>query len=322
MATASPQQRGLRFGVVNEAVLDGPAWLDHVRRVEDAGVDVFLVRDHFAAGAFGQQLAPFASLATAAAITTRLRVGTMVLCNDFRHPVLVAHEAASIHHLSGGRFELGLGAGWYEPEYRAAGLAFDRPRQRIGRLEEALAIIRALFSGAEVSHRGDAYRIGALDLGVLPELRGCPRLVVGAGGPRMLRIAARHADVVGLLPAPIRDADDPDDPADRTPAAVDKKIGVLRDAAGDRFRDLELSAFMTVRVTGRRRAATEQLIAERGWSGIEPADVWEMPMIFIGSAGQIRDDLAARRERFGLSYFVTSDRDLPALAEIIGELGR
>jgi alkanesulfonate monooxygenase SsuD/methylene tetrahydromethanopterin reductase-like flavin-dependent oxidoreductase (luciferase family) len=141
MATASPQLRGLRFGDVNEAVLDGPAWLDHARRVEDAGVDVFLVRDHFAAEAFGQQLAPFGSLATAAAITTRLSVGTMVLCNDFRHPVLVAHEAASIHHLSGGRFELGLGARWYGPEYRAAGLAFDPPRQRIGRLVPALAEI-------------------------------------------------------------------------------------------------------------------------------------------------------------------------------------
>jgi probable F420-dependent oxidoreductase len=320
MTAASPQGKALRFGVVNEVVLDGPAWLDHVRRVEDAGVGVFLVRDHFAAGAFGQQLAPFGSLAAAAAVTTRLRVGTMVLSNDFRHPVLVAHEAASIHHLSGGRFELGLGAGWYEPEYRAAGLAFDPPRQRIDRLEEALAIIKGLFSGAEVSHRGDAYRIDGLDLGVLPERRDYPRLAVGAGGPRMLRIAARHADVVGLLPAPIRGAEDSDDPADRVPAAVDKKLGVLRDAAGDRFGELELSTFMTVRVTGHRRSDTERLIAERGWSGVEAEDVWEMPMIFIGSAGQIREDLEARRARFGLSYFITSDRDLPALAEIIGGL--
>ena len=95
-------------------VLDGPAWRDHVRRVEDAGVDTFLIRDHFSAAAFGRQLAPFTALATAAAVTQRLRVGTLVLSNDFRHPAVLAHEAASLHHLSGGRFELGLGAGWFD----------------------------------------------------------------------------------------------------------------------------------------------------------------------------------------------------------------
>ncbi len=115
----------LRFGVVNESVLEGPVWLDYVRRVEDAGVDTFLIRDHFSAAAYGQQLAPFSALATAAAVTQQLRVGTLVLSNDFRHPAIVAHEAASLHHLSGGRFELGIGAGWYQPEYDAAGTSGD-----------------------------------------------------------------------------------------------------------------------------------------------------------------------------------------------------
>ncbi|HEY1324430.1 MAG TPA: LLM class flavin-dependent oxidoreductase, partial [Streptosporangiaceae bacterium] len=115
----------LRFGVVSESVLPGRAWLDHARRIEDAGIDVLLIRDHFSAGAFGQQLAPFTALASAAAVTTRLGVGTIVLSNDFRHPAIVAHEAASLHLVSGGRFELGLGAGWYQPEYDAAGIGFD-----------------------------------------------------------------------------------------------------------------------------------------------------------------------------------------------------
>ena len=114
--------RQLRFGVVSETVLDGPAWADHARRAEEAGIGSLLIRDHFSAGAFGQQLAPFSALAAAAAVTGRLHVGTMVLSNDFRHPAIVAHEAASLHHLSGGRFELGIGAGWYQPEYSAAGL--------------------------------------------------------------------------------------------------------------------------------------------------------------------------------------------------------
>ena len=105
----------LRFGVVSESVMDGRAWADHARRVEEAGVSALLIRDHFSAGAFGPQLAPFSALAAAAAVTGHLRVGTMVLGNDFRHPAIVAHEAASLHHLSGGRFELGLGAAGMSP---------------------------------------------------------------------------------------------------------------------------------------------------------------------------------------------------------------
>jgi probable F420-dependent oxidoreductase len=307
----------IRFGVVSESVLDGPAWAEQARRIEDAGVGSLLIRDHFSAGAFGQQLAPFSALAAAAAVTERLHVGTMVLSNDFRHPAIVAHEAASLHHLSGGRFELGIGAGWYQPEYRAAGIAFDGAGRRIDRLEESLAIIGGLLAGAPVHHRGTWYQIDGLELDVLPGRRGGPRLLIGAGGPRMLGVAARHADIVGLLPAPIRGADEGDDPLDRMPAALESKLAVLRSAAGDRFGRLELSAFGTFSITDRRRSVTEELIARRGWGGIDAGDVWQMPTIFIGSTAQIREDLQARRERFGLSYLITPDRELPTLAAII-----
>ena len=310
----------LRFGVVSESVLDGRAWAGHARRVEDAGVSSLLIRDHFSAGAFGPQLAPFSALATAAAVTRRLRVGTMVLCNDFRHPAIVAHEAASLHHLSGGRFELGLGAGWYEPEYRAAGIAFDPAGRRIDRLEESLTIIRELLDGRPVQHGGTWYQADGLDLDVMPGRQDRPPLLVGAGGPRMLRVAARHADIVGLLPAPIRRSDDSDDPSGRLPPALDAKLAVLGEAAGDRFAELELSAMASICITGTRRSSTEELIARRGWTGIEAEAVWQMPTIFIGSVQQIREDLEARRELFGLSYLVTPDRDLAALAKIIAGL--
>jgi probable F420-dependent oxidoreductase len=310
----------IRFGVVSESVPAGRAWLDHARGIEGAGVDVLLIRDHFSAGAFGQQLAPFSALAAAAAVTERLRVGTMVLCNDFRHPAIVAHEAASLHQISGGRFELGIGAGWYQPEYEAAGMPFDRPGQRIGRLEESLAIITGLLDGRPVHHTGPAYRIDGLDLDVLPTPRGRPRLLIGAGGPRMLGIAARHADTVGLLPAPIKGSEDRDDPADRLPDALDSKIAILRSAAGDRFGQLELSALATFTITKWRRTSTEEIIIRRGWAGTDVETVWQMPTLFIGSAAQIREDLRARRDRFGLSYLIASDNQLPALAEIIGGL--
>jgi probable F420-dependent oxidoreductase len=309
--------RDIRFGVVSESVLDGPAWAGYARRVEGAGVGSLLVRDHFSAAAFGQQLAPFSALAAAAAVTTDLHVGTLVLSNDFRHPAIVAHEAASLHHLSGGRFELGIGAGWYQPEYRAAGIRFDAAGQRIDRLEESLSIIKGLLAGNPVHHSGPGYQIDGLDLDVMPERHGSPRLLIGAGGPRMLGVAARNADIVGLLPAPIKGSADGDDPAERLPPAFDRKLAVLRSAAGDRFGALELSALASFTITMERRTATEDLIARRGWSGIDVGAVWEMPTVFIGSVAQIRDDLQARRDRFGLSYLITPDSELPVLAAVI-----
>jgi probable F420-dependent oxidoreductase len=303
---------------VSESVREGRAWLDFARQVEDSGVDVLLLRDHFSAGPFGQQLAPFSGLAAAAAVTTRLRLGTLVLSNDFRHPAIVAHEAASLHLVSGGRFELGIGAGWYQPEYDAAGIAFGSAGERISRLDASLGIIKGLLAGRPVRHMDASYRIDGLDLDVLPMPRpSSPRLLVGAGGPRMLRLAARHADIVGVLPAPIRDSADSDDPRDRLPAAFDAKIGVLREAAGDRFSDLEINAFGTFIVTSKRRAETDDFIGRRGWTSIEVEEVWQMPTIFIGSVDQIRADLTERRERFGLSYLVVGEDSLPALAEII-----
>jgi len=311
----------LRFGVVSESVREGRAWLDFARRVEDSGIDVLLLRDHFSAGAFGQQLAPFSGLAAAAAATTRLRLGTMVLSNDFRHPAIVAHEAASLHLVSGGRFELGIGAGWYQPEYDAAGIAFDAAGRRIARLDESLRIVKELLAGRPVRQASDSYRIDGLSLDVLPSPRpSSPRLLVGAGGPRMLRLAGRHADIVGVLPSPIRDSTDSDDPRDRLPAAFDAKIGVVREAAGERFGNLEINAFGTFIITGQRRARTEDLIVSRGWTGIDVEAVWQMPTIFIGSLEQIRSDLRARRERFGLSYLVVGEDGLPALAEIVSGL--
>jgi probable F420-dependent oxidoreductase len=312
--------RQIRFAVVSESVLEGPAWADHARRVEDTGVSSLLLRDHFSAGAFGQQLAPFSALAAAAAVTARLHVGTLVLSNDFRHPAVVAHEAASLHHLSGGRFELGIGAGWYEPEYRAAGIAFDSAPKRIDRLEDSLTIIKRLLAGQPVHHSGAWYQVDGLDLDVMPKRQGCPPLLIGAGGNRMLGVAARHADIVGLLPAPIKGSVDRDDPADRLPSELERKLAVLRSAAGDRFGQLELSSFATFAITARRRSSTEDLIAQRGWEGVDAETVWQMPTTFIGSATQIREDLRARQERFGLSYLVTPDHNLPMLAEIIAGL--
>jgi len=155
---------------------------------------------------------------------------------------------------------------------------------------------------------------------VLPARADSPRLLIGAGGPRMLRIAATHADIVGLLPAPIKGTDDGESPLDRMPAALENKLKILREAAGDRFADLELSSFVTIRVTDRRRSGTEDLLVERGWTGIDVEAVWEMPTVLIGSVEQLRDDLYERRERYGLSYLIVPDGDLPVLTQLIARL--
>src|ERR1022692_4145866 len=155
MSVMAPTPRRLRFGVVNEVVHEtAGGWLGHVRRVEESGADTILIRDHLAAGPFGPQLAPLAAAAAAAAHTSRLRVGTMVLSNDYRHPALVAHEAATIDRISEGRFELGLGAGWLAGEYQQMGIPFEPARTRIARLEEAVQIITALLAGQTVTVHG------------------------------------------------------------------------------------------------------------------------------------------------------------------------
>ena len=307
-----------RFGVVNEKRLSGRAWIDHVRRIEDLGLDVLLIRDHLSADALGPQWAPFSALATAAASTTSLHVGTMVLANDFRHPVVVAQEAATLADLSGGRFELGVGAGWFEPEYQAAGLPFDPASARVARLQESVRIIRSLLAGETVNLSGRYYTVEGLSLGLKGDHP--PPLLIGGGGRKMLRLAARSADIVGILPAPIRNSAEDESATDRLPASFREKVDVLRDEAGpERFARLELCAFATVTITDKKRHATERLIAERGWS-VTPEEVWTMPTIFVGSIAEISDLLVERRERFGLSYLVSSDEDAEVLAQVIQEL--
>lgn len=306
----------LRFGVVNEIVPDHGSWLDHARRVEDSGADTLLIRDHLEPGGFGPQLAPL----TAAAHTTALRLGTMVLSNDYRHPALVAHEAATIDLISGGRFELGLGAGWLRAEYQQMGIPFEPAGTRIARLEESIGLIKALLSGETVTGHGAHYTVEELRLPVTPVQRPHPPLMIGGGGPRMLALAGRHADIAGILPAPIRGDTDSDDPADRGPDALAAKLAVLASAAGERHGHLELSTFATFLVTGQRRRDTEALIEQRGWNRVSCEQVWEMPTVFIGSAEQICQDLQQRRAAFGVSYYVTSDQHLGHLEQVIASL--
>jgi probable F420-dependent oxidoreductase len=312
--------RPFRFGLLGESVRSAADLVGTARSAEAAGYATFLMRDHFVEEPFGHQLAPLAALATAAAATKTLRLGSLVICNDYRHPAVVAKEAATLDLLSGGRFELGLGAGFSKAEYEAAGVPFDAPGVRVDRLAEALQVVKGLFAAEPFTFSGRFYTVTKLDLFPKPVQSPHPPILVGAGGKRMLSIAAREADIIGIQTAALGTGRRVPDPSGLLPEAIAEKIAWIRQEAGSRFADIELSIVSTFVIAANRREAAERLARERQWDGVSADRVLEMPSIFIGSVDQIVKELGSRRERHGISYYVVGDRSLEAVAPIVAGL--
>src|SRR5215467_5510705 len=227
--------RSFRFGLLGESIRGATQLVDTARRAEGAGFATFLLRDHFIDEPFGHQFAPLTALATAAAVTTTLRVGSLVICNDYRHPALLAKEVATLDVLSGGRFELGLGAGFSQPEYAAAGFLFDSPGVRVGRLEEAIRILKGVFDAPPFTFAGRFYTVTKLEGFPKPTQQPHPPILVGAGGRRMLSIAAREADIVGIQTATLGTGRLVPDPSGLQADTIAEKIGWIRQEAGARF---------------------------------------------------------------------------------------
>jgi len=314
-------QRPFRFGVLCEEMSNREAWFTKAQRVEELGYATLLLRDHFVAGPFGNQFAPLSALMAAAMVTTTLRVGSMVIDNDYRHPVLLGKEIATLDVLSGGRFEFGLGAGWMGSEYEQAGLTFDTPGTRISRLEEALRIFKGLFASEPLTFAGKHYMITDIESFPRPLQRPHPPILIGAGGRRMLALAAREADIVGLLAGPLNAGE----PQDNNPAASSQerlvqKIEWLREAAGDRFTQLELSAITSPVFTSDHRQGAEQVAQRRGWSDVPVEEILRMPTIFVGTVEQIAEQMIERREHFGISYYMVFDRQMEACAPLVQQL--
>jgi probable F420-dependent oxidoreductase len=300
-----------RFGVMISQAASAEAWAAAARRAEELGYDILLMPDHL-----GAQLSPISALTAAAAATTRLRVGSYVLANDYRHPLVMAREAATLDLLSGGRFELGLGAGWNVPDYRRLGLAYDPAPRRIDRLEEALPIIKRLLSGEVIDHAGTHYQLSGARVGPVPTQRLRPPILIGGGGPRMLRLAAREADIVALQPQ--------FDPRGRpmvrqaTEGATARKVAVLRQAAGSRFETLELNVIVAdAGLVGGGRPVGESLmaLAKSVASGLVPT-----PYVLYGTLGQLRDELLRRRDRLGISYYAMPGRAMESMAPLVAAL--
>jgi probable F420-dependent oxidoreductase len=312
--------RRFRFGVIGEDLRTREQLVAEARRVEALGYSTLLLRDHLVSEPFGEQFAPMVGLMAAAAATSTLRVGTLVLDNDYRHPVLLAKEAATLDALSGGRFELGLGAGWLRDEYERAGLSFDPAGVRVDRLHESIRILKLLLSGSSATVKGNHYSVSGLATFPGPAQRPHPPILVGAGSRRMLGIAGLHADIVNILPKALPNGTISDDLSERSPATVARKVGWIREAAGERFGELELGMVASVAIGEDGQRVAERLAVERGWSAAAAERVLEMPSVLAGPVERITDELQARRERLGLSYYIVSSADMDAAAPVVERL--
>lgn len=299
--------RPFRFAAVVRQTDSAKAWADRARLLEDSGFSALLVPDHF----IGQRFAPLAAMAAAASVTTKLRVGTLVLSNDYRHPVALAKEAATIDVLSDGRLDLGLGTGWLRQDYDRAGVPFDAPKVRFERFQEAVHVLKGLWGEGPFSFQGEHYTIDGLDQEPRPVQRPHPRLLFPGGGTRMLRFAAQEADSINLTLQVKADGSGPEE-QDGGLAAFLKKIDIVREAAGDRFDAIELGT--SVQQIG---IATKK----EDWSYANTSQQGETPQVLVGGLQDILDKLRYWRDEHGLSYYVLhNDKDLEAFMPIVREL--
>jgi len=320
VATPAHRARPLRFGLTTASPRSGSGWRTFAREVEAVGFDVLTFPDHLF-----PTVPPFTGAVAAAAATDRLRVGTLVINNDFRHPVETARESAGVTTISDDRFELGIGAGHMKSEYDAAGIDYDAPGTRVARLAESVSVIRALLDGAPVEHEGDHFRVHAAAGALVAAPDGRVPMLIGGNGTRVLQLAGRVADIVGFAGiSHNRDATAVQFTHFTAEGLLDR-ITVVREAAGDRFADIELNVLVQAVVpTDDRAAAAARLAAE---FGAGDADLLlESPFVLLGTPAQMADQIRDRQQRFGLSYWSVFDAiagrpsAMPAMAEVIALL--
>jgi probable F420-dependent oxidoreductase len=310
-------QRPFRFGVSVHQARSKAEWVATAQKAEALGYSTMLMPDHL-----GEQLAPVPALLAASEATHALRIGSFVFDNDFRHPVMLAKEAATLDILSGGRFEFGLGAGWDRSEYEQSGIPYDPPAVRVSRMEEALHIIKGLFADGPFTFSGKYYTVTAFEGHPKPVQQPHPPILIGGGGKRLLSIAAREATIVGFTPI-FRGAGGGTDYTDAAPAALMQKVEWVRQAAGDRFDELELNILVGEVFTTEEREQAAQFIAATMAPNIPdltPEVILSVPYLLIGSVDQICADLLARREQFGISYISIFERSMEALAPVVARL--
>lgn len=307
------RDRKFRFAAQVSGASSAAEWKETAKRVEGAGYSVLTMPDHF-----DGQLAPVPALMAAADATTRLRIGTLVFCNDYRHPLMLAKEASTLDLLSDGRLELSLGAGWMRRDYEQSGMRYDPPRTRVDRFEEAVTVIKGLMGDEPFSFEGRHYRISEVDGAPKPSQRPRPPLMIGGGGRRVLSIAAREADIVGIN-ADLREGLGGAETApNMTPEATSRKVEWVTEAAGGRFEELELNVLVGfAMVTDDPRPLAEGM---SGHFGITAEDSTHVPVCLFGTVDGMVDELRWRREKWGLSYVAFDGASWEAMAPVVERL--
>lgn len=307
-------RRPFRFGV--QAAGDRPAkeWAEYARRAEGLGYSTLFMPDHFVDTDF----APMVGLSFAAAATTTLRVGMLVLGNDYKHPAVVAKEAATLDVLSDGRLEFGLGAGWMTADYAALGLTYDSHGTRIARLAEALEIVQGCWADGPFDFAGEHYTITGYDAVPAPVQQPRPPILVGGGGPKLLCLAGQVADIVGINPILRAGEIGVDAARDTLSGSVDRKLGYVREGAGERFDDIELQIrYFMAAVTDDALGYAEALAP---MFGVTAEEGLLSSAVLAGTVDQICDTLVERRDTTGVSYVVLGDDQLDAFAPVVARL--
>ena len=305
--------RTFRFGVQLSTAPSGDDWAKLARKAEDLGYSTLFLPDHF-----GEQLAPLPSMMAAADATTELRVGCLVFDNDYKHPVVLAKEVATVDVLSGGRVELGIGAGWMASDYEQSGIQHDRAGVRIGRMEEGIAVLKGAFADGPFSHEGEHYRITGYDGHPKPVQRPHPPFLIGGGAERILTVAGREADIVGINPSIVSGRVDAAAAQSGSPDVTDQKLAWVRAGAGSRYSELELNMLIYAGVLTDDRSGTIAQMAPL--FGLDPNGMEDYPHAWIGSIESICDDLQKRRARWDVSYLVVQGDAMETMAPVVAKL--
>jgi probable F420-dependent oxidoreductase len=305
-----------RFAAQLSVAPDGTAtgWAQQARKAEDLGYSTLLMPDHF-----GDQLAPIPALVAAADATTTLRIGALVHDNDYKHPVVLAKELATLDVLSNGRLEIGIGAGWMRTDYDESGIPYDPPSVRVDRFEEGVAVMKGLLeTDGPFSFEGGHYKVTEHHLLPRPVQSPRPPLIIGGGGKRVLGIAGRQAEIVSINVNLRGGTAGPEVASDATPAQTRQKIEWVLEAAGERFDELELNTLIGfVLETDDRQSIVDAMAPA---IGIDPADALHVPLALIGTIEQMEEELHWRRENYGLSYFSFESSSWETVGELVSRL--
>jgi probable F420-dependent oxidoreductase len=292
----------------------GRSWTEQARRVEALGYATLLMPDHF-----GDQLAPVPALAAVAAATSTLRIGSLVFGNDYRHPVVLAKELATLDLLSEGRLELSLGAGWMKTDYAEAGLTYDTPRVRVDRFEEAVQVLQGLLrTDGPFSFAGEHYQVHEHTLLPRPVQQPGPPLIIGGGGRRVLSFAAQQADIVSINVNLREGTGGAETAPNASPESTRQKVAWVKEAAGARFEDLELNALIGFVMITDDAADLAKAMAPA--FGIEPSEALHVPLTLLGTLDEMAEELQWRRQEYGISYWSFESDAWESLGPLVSKL--